>query len=438
MKQFFSSKKWWALDLLICNVWLLFIWHDNWSFSLVLDFSFLRIWTSLLMHRKSKIAVVPLCVMTFLFLIIISIRGDFCILFWEGFKSILVTTSAVFEGNIEQFRASLTTLDGSALNNIIDIVGSLWLLIAPLGLFVYRWYFGKLQPLSISKKHTVGLIGYTILMTFVTPLTNNFGIYFTIIVSCACLILGLMWFYKGELKHLLTRSEIVYFSILCMLGFCYFCGVDLHRVGALILYLASISCYLLLSWYMGYEKKLSDILLVSISVLLFWLSPATTGMLRIVLLLLSLACIAIVCIRFALANNKKMTGIVMFALVGIAMPFLSMGFNPYSVLDYKVICKHHNYSNGVLVISDNEKQGLRDRYSVIMPVMYDKFNTINQWGNYLQAYSDGKFQIYDIEMQKPVSEEWFNSIEIECDSRYIFRLKSENGEKRLLLPHWDP
>ena len=40
-------------------------------------------------------------------------------------------------------------------------------------------------------------------------------------------------------------------------------------------------------------------------------------------------------------------------------------------------------------------------------------------------------------MHRLLSEEWFFDIEQEDDSRYFYRLQSSNGEKRLLMPHWD-
>ena len=178
-------------------------------------------------------------------------------------------------------------------------------------------------------------------------------------------------------------------------------------------------------------------LLLSLSVLSFWIAPATMGMLHIVLLMLSLTGVATVCVRIAMALNKKLVGAVIFALLGVAMPILSMGYNPYVAIDYRVAYRHLNHWDGVLMVTDGEHRGLRDRYGIIMPVVYDKFTTINRWGPFVQAYNDDKFQIYDIEAQCLVSEEWFDTIEKEEDSRYFFRLTSEKGEKRQLLPHWD-
>ena len=438
MKHFFSSKMWWVLDLLICSVWLWVTWHEIWWFSLLVSFPLFRIWASMLLHRRSKLAVAPLSVIAFLFSVFIfSIHDEFHKLFWDGFRSLAEVTNAVFGGNVEEFRVWMDELNESTLRCIVDVTGSLWLLVIPIGLLAYRWYRGELRPLSISKKRLVGLLGYMIVVTISILLANHVGKYFAIITTCTCAILGIMWFYKGELKYLLTRNEIVYLCVVGMLGACYFCGVDLHRVGALILYIASLGCYALLSWYWGYQKKLSDMLMLSLSALCFWMAPTTMGMLRIVLLLLSMAGVATVCVRIALAMNKKLVGTVMFVLLGIVMPFLSMGYNPYAAVDYKVVFRHLNYHGGVLVVTDGEHRGLRDRYGIIMPVVYDKFTTINGWGPFVQAYDEDSFQIYDIEAQRLVSEEWFFDIEPEEDSRHFFRLNSEKGEKRLLLPHWD-
>ena len=114
-----------------------------------------------------------------------------------------------------------------------------------------------------------------------------------------------------------------------------------------------------------------------------------------------------------------------------------MGYNPYAAMDYKVAYRHLNHNGGVLIVTDDEHRGMRDRYGIIMSVVYDKFKTINERGPFVQAYDKDSFQIYDIESQRLVSEEWFFDIEKEEDSRLFFRLTSEKGKKRLLLPHWD-
>ena len=76
--------------------------------------------------------------------------------------------------------------------------------------------------------------------------------------------------------------------------------------------------------------------------------------------------------------------------------------------------------------------GLRDRYGVILPVdKYNRIELLTPSKPYCKVRKDGKWQIYDIERQELVSDEWFEEI-IPCDE-YVYRLKSQNGDKYLSL-----
>ena len=63
--------------------------------------------------------------------------------------------------------------------------------------------------------------------------------------------------------------------------------------------------------------------------------------------------------------------------------------------------------------------------------MYDRIEILTPSKPYCKVRKDGKWQIYDIERQELVSEEWFEDV-VPCDE-YVYRLKSENGDKYLSL-----
>ena len=76
--------------------------------------------------------------------------------------------------------------------------------------------------------------------------------------------------------------------------------------------------------------------------------------------------------------------------------------------------------------------GLRDRYGVILPVdKYNRIELLTPSKPYCKVRKDGKWQIYDIERQELVSDEWFEDV-IPCDE-YVYRLKTQNGDKYLSL-----
>ena len=260
--------------------------------------------------------------------------------------------------------------------------------------------------------------------------------YFVVMTLGICTLIGLMLFYKGELKDLLSRTEILYLSVLALMGVCYSCGVNLNKSGSIVLYASTLGTYALFCWRYGHKKNLLDMLLLSLGATLFGISPSVVGMLRIVLLFISVACVATVCVRFVLEHRKMWVGGMMFSVMGFIMPLLSMGYNPYTAIDYKVRPSYYHYFGGVSFVTDGNQTGLRDRYGMISPVG-DHIQFIETHKPYVKVYKEDFFQIYDIDMHRLLSEEWFFDIEQEEDSRYFYRLQSSNGEKRLLMPHWD-
>jgi hypothetical protein len=245
-----------------------------------------------------------------------------------------------------------------------------------------------------------------------------------------------MLFYKGEFKDLLSRTEILYLSVLALMGVCYSCGVNLNKSGSIVLYASTLGTYALFCWRFGHKKNLLDMLLLSLGATLFWISPGVVGMLRIVLLFISVACVATVCVRFVLEHRKMWVGGMMFSVMGFVMPLLSMGYNPYTAIDYRVRPSYYHYFGGVSFVTDGNQTGLRDRYGMISPVG-DRIEFISAYKPYVKVFKDDVFQVFDIENHRLLSEEWFDAIEQEEDSRYFYRLQSSNGEKRLLMPHWD-
>lgn len=437
MKKFLSSKRWWAVDLVICGVWLALLWHEHrWTAWLIL-LPLMRIWTSFLLHRKSKLAIAPLCVITFFLLVqIFGLGNETFQWIWDPFTDVTRTVYLLFGGDVHIVDSALETMRETTLWDGVNVLGCLWVLLAPTCLLCYRWWKGELQTLPFSKKCMAGLIGYMIVIVIAILIAGHVGTYFVVMTLGICTLIGLMLFYKGELKDLLSRTEILYLSVLALMGVCYFCGVNLNKSGSIVLYVSTLATYALFCWCFGHKKNLLDMLLLSLGATLFWISPSVVGMQRIVLLFISVACVAAVCVRFVQAHSKMWVGGMMFTLMGFVMPLLSMGYNPYTAIDYKVRPSYFHYFGVVSFVTDGDQTGLRDRYGMISPVG-DHIQFIETHKPYVKVYKEDFFQIYDIDMHRLLSEEWFFDIKQEEDSRYFYRLQSSNGEKRLLMPHWD-
>ncbi len=437
MKKFLSSKIWWAVDLVICGVWLALLWHEHrWTAWLIL-LPLMRIWTSFLLHRKSKLAIAPLCVITFFLLVqIFGLGYEYFQWFWDPVTDMMRTVYLLFGGDVHIVDSVLETIHETTLWDGVNVLGCLWVLLAPACLLCYRWWKGELQILPFKIKRMAGLIGYMIVTVIAILIAGHAGTYFVVMTLGICTLIGLMLFYKGELKDLLSRTEILYLSVLALMGVCYSCGVNLNKSGSIVLYASTLGTYALFCWRFGYKKNLLDMLLLSLGATLFWISPSVVGMLRIVLHFISVACVATVCVRFVLEHRKMWVGGMMFTLMGFIMPLLSMGYNPYTAIDYRVRPSYYHYFGGVSFVTDGNQTGLRDRYGMVSPVG-DRIDFISAYKPYVKVYKEDFFQIYDIDMHRLLSEEWFFDIKQEEDSRYFYRLQSSNGEKRLLMPHWD-
>lgn len=117
------------------------------------------------------------------------------------------------------------------------------------------------------------------------------------------------------------------------------------------------------------------------------------------------------------------------------MPIFCLGYNPYSVLEarrYWHFDRYFGSPNGLLYVGNDSTRGLRDRYGVILPVQYDRIELLTPSKPYCKVRKNNKWQIYDIERKEFVSKECFNEV-IPYDD-YTYCLKSENGDKYLIMP----
>ena len=100
-------------------------------------------------------------------------------------------------------------------------------------------------------------------------------------------------------------------------------------------------------------------------------------MVRISLLLFSLALTAVAVIRFAIYSKKNWVSAGLYVMIALIMPVFCLGYNPYSVLEAGRAWhfdKYYGSPDGMLCVRAGDNGGLRDRYGVILPV--DKYDRI--------------------------------------------------------------
>ena len=426
-------------DLVICSVWLLLVAHEGVNGRMInpfiLLFPALRIWISFLMKRQSKLMIVPIVVLALLTSCMFLDRSPRYLLFVGPWETLLTSIGALFGMNSVR-SVEFHELLGEVCKNIISIVGYIWLVIYPLAAYFYKRAKKKLVPGSMGTWKSVGLCVYIFGCTIVSSIVLSVSDKTTIGMAVLAFMLMLIptIFYRNNIKEMFTRGEVVYLLTLAMFTVGYVCGISLELKSAITVCTLPAAFFALMNWYIRRETTYKDILLMVGASVVFWCAQYTTNMVRISMLLLSLALMAVAVIRFAIDTKKNWASAGLYVIIALVMPVFYLGYNPYSVLEASRAWHFDKYAyskNGLLCVSNGSIGGLRDRYGVILPLEYDRIELLDSSKPYCKVRKNRMWQIYDIERHELVSDEWFEEV-VQCDE-YVYRLKSQNGDKYMTI-----
>ena len=427
-------------DLVICSVWLLLVAHEGVNGRMInpfiLLFPALRIWISFLMKRQSKLMIVPIVVLALLASFMFLDRSPRDILVVAPWETLLTSICALFSrGSVRSIE--LHELLGGVCKNIISIVGYIWLVIYPLAADIYKRAKKQLVPGSMGIWKCVGLCAYIFGCVIVSSIVLSVSYKATIGMAVLAFMLMLIpsIFYRNNIKEIFSRGEIAYLLTLAMFVIGYICGIGLELKSAITVCVLPTAFFALANWYIRRETTYKDILLIFGASVVFWCAQYTTNMVRISLLLLSLAMMAVAAIRFAIDTRRNWASAGLYVMIALIMPVFCLGYNPYSVLEASRAWhfdKYYGSPDGILCVRAGDTGGLRDRYGVILPIdRYNRIELLTPSKPYCKVRKDGKWQIYDIERHELVSDEWFEEV-VQCDE-YVYRLKTQNGDKYLSL-----
>ena len=435
MEKSRTSKFFTVADLIICSVWLLLLAHEKisgWMINpFILLFPALRIWICFLMKRQSKLMIVPIVVLALLTSCMFLDRSPRYLLFVGPWETFMTSICALFS------MASVRGAELHELLNILSIVGYIWLVIYPLAVYIYKRAKKQLVPGTMGTWKSVGLCVYIFGCTIVSSIVLSVSDKTTIGMAVLAFMLMLIptIFYRNNIKDMFTRGEVAYLLTLAMFIVGYVCGIGLELKSAITVCTLPAAFFALMNWYIRRETTYKDILLIVGASVVFWCAQYTTNMVRISMLLISLAMMTVAVIRFAIDTKKNWASAGLYVVIALIMPVFCLGYNPYSVLEASRAWhfdKYYGSPDGILCVRSGDTGGLRDRYGVILPVdRYNRIELLTPSKPYCKVRKDGKWQIYDIERQELVSDEWFEDV-ILCDE-YVYRLKTQNGDKYLSL-----
>lgn len=442
MKNTRLSKFVLVADLFICTLFFFLLLHKelmNYEMNMLLvSVSLLRIWLGFLTYSKSKLGAVPLVILSLISLIAcIDMRnlGFAFTLFVQPLYMLISKFSYLIGGqNIIQLRELMINLQ--YYTSEITILCTIWLIGIPLTMYLYRLFKKQLQPSGLSIWKSIALGAY--IFVSISILTLMMELPFVAIKLLLALIFFALIpiiFYRGKLRGLFARHEIAFLIALTMLIVCYAFALSVGEVTVIMACLFPIAFYTLANWYVRRKITLNETIFVVSASVVFSFAQYIPGIIRLICLFVSLILFAVPLIRFAKTSNRKSASVCLYVMIAFAVPVLSIGYNPYSVLESGRVIRFDSYSyspNGLLIVQGKNGFGLRDRYKQILPSEYDYIEILTPSKPYCKVRKDDRYRIYDIERHELLSEEWFEQI-TPCEE-YVYRLKSENGDKYLFMP----
>ncbi len=131
--------------------------------------------------------------------------------------------------------------------------------------------------------------------------------------------------------------------------------------------------------WLGRRFRFTDVTYISAGSLLFWSAQYFAGTARIALLAASAALIGYR--TFKLIAETRRTGLpaLLFLFVAILLPSMALGYNQYTAL-HTIRLFNHTASRptvGTLRVKSADGYGLRDRYGMIIPAVYDAIEPIS-------------------------------------------------------------
>ena len=176
-------------------------------------------------------------------------------------------------------------------------------------------------------------------------------------------------------------------------------GYDLNYLpsfmGVMILPIAS---YLLWCKYLAKIKgKPMEMIMMLAGSLFLWMAQYETHEARVLFLLAGTLC-HLCGWGYLCHRTHQMRYVVSMVLLGSSLTFLSMGYNPLSCIQakrlYRMNCSA--YSSGVMYVKSSQGMGIRDRYGMILPAIYEDIIPLDTDNKpYVKVIKNGQEAFYD-------------------------------------------
>ena len=331
------KNKFYWIDLAVCSVWILAILGDRHTCNSVQELIailtvVMRVTYTFAIARNEKRAWIPL--LGIIVTTALMLQSDHFI----GTDNIAYYVFPILniKGNINSYR-------------VIALFSVLWVWMLPPVLYFIKLFRRKLVRTDAKWKDMLGAI---------------------------------LW----KDKTARTYSALM---LTCIITFFTGLAMNAKACRVVCLVLPTLSYWLICHHYRMRPKRLW---LLVVSMAVFYYAQPFAGLWRIAMLSISLAVVVYMTARLYQVTEKLVLFVLTIFYIGMFLPSLAIGYNQYACTRYgRLYYYSHAPYNGIFYIKDisGEKQGLRDRYGILVEPEYG--------GIY---HPDGNGGMGDIELRK--------------------------------------
>lgn len=394
-------------DVALCSLGMLVFVHNQPFYPIVYFLCLLRVWLSFLLYRRSTMALYPI--------VLLGVFGLFVPL---GFRSMDLTPFVQASEALLSFfggdgRGTVSGWTGQAsadgcrmtVKAVVAFVGYAWLVVLPLAHYLCLHVKKRTVKTQWSTRKCMLLCAYLVGSFIAVVMCYGrlgLGTQYAAHLCMVLLILALVpiIFNRGKLRGLLARYEIAFLLVMAVFVASYLSGVSITSRSAVAVVMLPMVCYMIGNWYYRRKVAYRDMALVLFGMVVFWMAQYLTGVWRIICLLLSAILMLVPVMRMVRFSGKRGEGAVLFVLMAWLVPVMSIGYNPYTVLDAGRWHDADEY-NGMLYVRSEKGVGLRDRYGIVLPAEYRRIDnvelkdyTLKVWG--VDEQGEWEQKLYDI------------------------------------------
>jgi hypothetical protein len=366
-------KGFYAFDLLIVSIYMVFMWHSRYHVSLfssnplffqwalLLYPMLLRVTADFLLYHREKRSLWTILIFMTGYFVMIQNYSDCCLhLVWFPFLLCDTQNSASSLSDI------LINTSGAGFI-ITACLLIAWIALVPIIVFLILFFRKQLKP---------GLYSWGD-------------------------VFGRMMFENHTGK--------VYMSLAAMMFLAYTSGLyTVIFISKVALFTLPAITYCIVNRYIGRKVVWYEPFVVFAAMLFFFEAQYKVNGTRIAFLGISACLILAVCIWMGVKSKRMTVSVFAFLLTAFIVPSFSIGYNVYRVTDETILRPYRDeYINrGVFItgkkVDGNLVYGIRDRYRKIIPANYDRVEPYD-WYNHEVALTlpTGKI-VYDVKSQRIV------------------------------------